>query len=140
MRIVINDASCLIDLHKVGLVEMMLQLPYQFVVALPVARNELLDFTEEDWKLYSVAGLEQIDLNPDQVGRAIAFRSQNMKLTAEDCFSLVLAEDIDGSILLTGDAQLRSVAIGKSCEVHGVIWVTDEISCRGLLPNRKLAE
>lgn len=47
-RIVINDASCLIDLNKVGLVEVMLQLPYRFVVALPVAHNELLDFTEKD--------------------------------------------------------------------------------------------
>lgn len=29
-RIFINDASCLIDLHKVGLVEVMLQMPYAF--------------------------------------------------------------------------------------------------------------
>jgi predicted nucleic acid-binding protein len=139
-RIVINDASCLIDLHKVGLVEVMLQLPYAFVVALPVAHNELLDFTGEDWKRFSGAGLEQIDLDPAQVGRAIVHRSQYTKLTAEDCFSLVLAEDIKDSILLTGDAELRDVAITKGCEVHGVIWVTDEIYSRGLLANRKLAE
>jgi predicted nucleic acid-binding protein len=139
-RVVINDASCLIDLHKVGLVEVMLQLPYDFVVALPVAHNEVLDFTDADWKRFFGAGLEQVDLDPGQVGRAIAHRSRHAKLTAEDCFSLVLAEDIKDSILLTGDAELRSVAVGKGCEVHGVIWVTDEIYSRSLLANVKLAK
>lgn len=116
-RIVINDASCLIDLHKVNLVEVMLQLPYDFVVALPVAHNELLDFTKKDWRRLASAGLVQVDLDPGQVGRAIALRSQNAKLTAEDCFSLVLAEDIVDSILLTGDAELRNIAVGKGCMV-----------------------
>ncbi|MGH6712325.1 MAG: type II toxin-antitoxin system VapC family toxin [Bradyrhizobium sp.] len=139
-RIVINDASCLIDLHKVNLVEVMLQLPYDFVVALPVAHNELLDFTKKDWRRLASAGLVQVDLDPGQVGRAIALRSQNTKLTAEDCFSLVLAEDIVDSILLTGDAELRNIAVGKGCEVHGVIWVTDEIQTGGLLTNRKLID
>ena len=139
-RVVINDASCLIDLHKVGLVEVMLRLPYDFVVALPVAHNEVLDFTDADWVRFFGAGLEKVDLDPAQVGRAITHRSQNVKLTAEDCFSLVLAEDIKSSILLTGDAELRSVAINKGCEVHGVIWVADEIHSRALLANVKLAE
>jgi predicted nucleic acid-binding protein len=130
----------LIDLHKVGLVEVMLQLPYDFVAALSVVHNELLDFTDADWSRFSDAGLRQVDLEPDQVGRAIAHRSKNAKLTAEDCFSLVLAEDIKHSILLTGDAELRSVATGKGCEVHGVIWITDQIHSHGLAANSVLAE
>lgn len=139
-RVVINDASCLIDLHKVGLVEVMLQLPYHFVVALPVAHNEVLDFTAADWQRFSGSGLVQVDLDPGQVGRAIAHRSQYAKLTAEDCFSLVLAQDHKNSILLTGDAELRNVATGKGCEVHGVVWVTDEIHSRSLLASSKLIE
>jgi predicted nucleic acid-binding protein len=139
-RVVINDASCLIDLHKVGLVEVMLQLPYDFVLPLPVAHNEVLDFTELDWSRFSDAGLGQVDLDPGQVGRAMTHRSQYTKLTAEDCFSLVLAEDIKHSILLTGDAELRNVATGKGCEVHGVIWVADQIHSHGLIANLELAK
>jgi predicted nucleic acid-binding protein len=139
-RVVINDASCLIDLHKVGLVEVMLQLPYDFVVPLPVTHNEVLDFTKADWSRFSDAGLGQVDLDPGQVGRAMTHRSQYSKLTAEDCFSLVLAEDIKHSILLTGDAELRNVASGKGCEVHGVIWVADQIHSHGLIANLELAE
>jgi hypothetical protein len=56
-RVVINDASCLIDLRKVTLIEAMLQLPYSFVVTLPVAANELLDFSEDDWIRFEIAGL-----------------------------------------------------------------------------------
>lgn len=139
-RVVINDASCLIDLHKVNLVEAMLRLPCDFVVALPVAYNEVLDFTAEDWACFSDAGLEKVDLDPGQVGRAIDHQSQNAKLSAEDCFSLVLAQDCKDSILLTGDAELRSVAIEKGCEVHGVLWVADELHSRGLIAESELAE
>jgi predicted nucleic acid-binding protein len=139
-RIVINDASCLIDLNKVGLVEVMLQLPYRFVVALPVAHNELLDFTDKDWKRLKGAGLEQIDLDPGQVGRAIAIQSVNARLSAEDCFSLVLAEDIKESILLTGDGRMRNVAVNNGCEVRGVLWVTDEVHGRGLVTVPRLVQ
>jgi predicted nucleic acid-binding protein len=138
-RVVINDASCLIDLHKVELVETMLQLPYSFVVALPVAHNEVLDFTPADWTRFSQAGLVLVDLDPGQVGRALDHRSQNAKLSAEDCFSLVLVQDNQESILLTGDAVLRIVATAMGCEVHGALWVTDEICRCGLLPDQHVA-
>lgn len=138
-RVVINDASCLIDLHKVNLVEVMLQLPYAFGVALPVAHNEVLDFSTSDWERFSDAGLERIDLDGSQVGRAFAHRGQYSRLTSEDCFSLVLAEDHAGSILLTGDAELRTVAAARGCEVHGVLWVTDEIHKSGLLVDSQIA-
>ncbi|MCC8948211.1 type II toxin-antitoxin system VapC family toxin [Bradyrhizobium sp. Arg62] len=118
----------------------MLQLPYDFVVALPVAHNEVLDFTLQDWERFTGAGLKQVDLDPGQVGRAIAHRSQHTKLTAEDCFSLVLVEDLKNSILLTGDAELRNIATSKGCEVHGVIWVADEVHGGGLMNNLKLAK
>jgi hypothetical protein len=32
------------------------------------------------------------------------------------------------------------VAVGKGCEVHGVIWVTDEIHSRSLLASLKVAQ
>ncbi len=98
-RVVINDASCLIDLHKVDLIEAMLRLPYDFTVALPVAKNELLNFSQKDWERFSIAGLRQVDLTGEQVGRAIAIRSAHPKLSAEDCFSMVLTQDSSGGIL-----------------------------------------
>jgi hypothetical protein len=66
--------------------------------------------------------------------------TQNSKLTARRLFSLVLAEDIKDAILLTGDAELCSVAISKGWEVHGVLWVADEIHRGGLVTAHKLIQ
>jgi len=126
-RVVVNDASCLIDLRKVGLVRAMLRLPYHFTVALPIRENELLDFEPDEWRQLEDAGLEVVDLTSEQVGRAFEHRARYATLSAEDCFSLTLAEDPAGPILLTGDAALRRVAEGLSVEVHGVLWVVDEL-------------
>lgn len=48
--VIVNDASCLIDLHKVRLLPVMLKLPYRFVVPLPIRLAEALDLTERDWR------------------------------------------------------------------------------------------
>jgi hypothetical protein len=138
VRVVINDASCLIDLRKVSLVEPTLRLPYHFAVALPVQTNELLDFSEDDWGRLQAAGLEIIDLGPDQVTRAMELRSAYSKLSAEDCFSLTLAESIEESILLTGDSSLNKVAQEFGIEVHGVLWVVDELHRHGVLAPKAL--
>jgi hypothetical protein len=44
-----------------------------------------------------------------------------------DGFAYVLAESTQGCILLTGDAQLRSLAENNAIEVHGVLWVCEQI-------------
>ena len=46
--VVVNDASCLIDLYKGRLLDAMLTLPYRFVVPLPIRHAEALDLTERD--------------------------------------------------------------------------------------------
>lgn len=40
--VIVNDASCLIDLHKVRFLPVMLRLPYRFVVPRPIAWPEML--------------------------------------------------------------------------------------------------
>lgn len=132
LRVVINDASCLIDLHKADLVRAMLGLPYRFVVALPVRVNELLGFEGKQWRALEAAGLEVIDLDGPQVARVFALRATHAALSAEDCFSLVLAEDATSPILLTGDAALRKVAERRRIEVHGVLWVVDQLGQHAL--------
>jgi len=47
-RVVVNDASCLIDLRKGGLLGALCTLPYTVIVPLPIRESELLNFTEAD--------------------------------------------------------------------------------------------
>ena len=59
--------------------------------------------------------------------RAQELELQFPSLTIHDCFAFSLAEEHPGCILLTGDKKLRSVANDHMIEVHGVLWVIDEI-------------
>lgn len=127
-RVIINDACCLIDLHKVGLIQPMLALPFDFHIALPVRRNELLSISDAEWAVYEAVGLQSIDMPGPQVLRAFQMREMHAELSAEDCFSLVLAQETPAGMLLTGDAALRRIAEQRyGVEVHGVLWVADHL-------------
>jgi hypothetical protein len=45
MRIVVSDSSCLIDLRKVSLLDIFLQLPYEFLIPNTLFEEELLRFS-----------------------------------------------------------------------------------------------
>lgn len=125
--IIVNDACCLIDLRKGGLLLAMLRLPFRFLVPLPVRVNELLDLTPEEWGALDAAGLETFDLPSGLVSQALAIRAEQPKLSANDCFCLATTQAHDGAILLTGDALLRRTAAEGGLRVHGVLWIADQL-------------
>ena len=129
--VVVNDASCLIDLHKGRLLSVMLTLPYRFAVPLPIRHAEALDLTDRDWSLLEDGGLVTIDLLPKQVAEAVAIKATYPKLSANDCFCLVSTRCQDRGILLTGDRLLRRVATLNGLRVHGVLWIVDELRLAG---------
>lgn len=137
-RVVINDASCLIDLKKGRLLHAMLSLPLHFVIPYPVRASELLDFTDQEWQMLDDSGVEIYDLEPDAVAEAVAVKAQHPGLSANDCFCLVASLRRQNAVLLTGDAQLRRVAELRRIEVHGVLWIVDLLAEHGLAPNALL--
>ena len=48
LRIVVSDASCLIDLRKASLLEAFLRLPYECLIPDTLFDEELLKFTSGD--------------------------------------------------------------------------------------------
>lgn len=129
-RVVVNDASCLIDLRKGGLLAALCNLPYQLVVPLSVRVSEVLDFSDEQWRHLDEHGLITHDLAPDEVAQAFVLKARHRALSANDCFCLVTAL-IHRGILLTGYALLRKVATANGLRVHGVLWVVDELAAAG---------
>ena len=119
--VIVNDASCLIDLRKGGLLAALCDLPYRVVVPLPVRASEVLDLSERQWRALDDAGMITHDLTPEEVGQALALRGRHPGLSANDCFCFVTALAYPG-ILLTGDALLRRVASDNGLRVHGVLW------------------
>jgi len=125
--VVVNDASCLIDLRKAHLLHLLVRLPYRFVVPLPVRASELLDFTPQEWAVLDGGGMGTFDLPPERVAEAFALKAMHPKLSANDCFCLVTTRCHQNAILLTGDALLRRIAGEDGGRVYGVLWVVDEL-------------
>ncbi|WP_370677425.1 type II toxin-antitoxin system VapC family toxin [Pleomorphomonas sp. PLEO] len=136
--VVVNDASCLIDLRKARLLHLLVRLPYRLIIPLPVRESELISFTPQEWAILD-SGLEIFDLPSDQVGEAFGVKAVHPKLSANDCFCLVTTRCHQNSILLTGDALLRGVAIQDGRRVHGVLWVIDELKRLSLCGDGVLA-
>lgn len=134
-KVVINDASCLFDLKKAGLLGPMLTLPFEFVIPFPVRASELLDFTAQEWQMLADGGVEVYDLEPDAVREALAVKAEHPALSANDCFCLIATARRDQSALLTGDARLRRVAEQRQIEVHGVLWIIDLLADHALAPH-----
>lgn len=125
--IVVNDASCLIDLKKGRLLHVLLQLPYRFVIPLPIREEELLDFTAQEWRMLEDAGLVTYDLPGEQVAEVMRLKREHGRLSANDCFALITTTCHENGILLTGDNLLRKVATARKVRVHGVLWIIDEL-------------
>ncbi len=127
MRIVVSDSSCLIDLRKASLLDTFLRLPYEFLIPNTLFEEELLKFTAAQKKALIHSGLKVIDLPGERVLRAQEVLRNIPHLSVHDGFAFALAESHPGCILLTGDSKLRTLAIKHAMEVHGVLWVLDEI-------------
>ena len=127
MRIVISDSSCLIDLGKVSFLEVFLRLPYEILIPNTLFEEDLLRFTARQKRSLLNAGLKVIDLPGDKVLRAQELARKMPRLSVHDGFAFALAESYPGCILLTGDGQLRTLALREKIETHGLLWILDEI-------------
>jgi predicted nucleic acid-binding protein len=127
MRIVVSDSSCLIDLRKVSLLDALLRLPCEFLIPDTLFEDELLKFTAAQKKALTRGGLKVVDLPGERVLRAQAVIRHDPRLSVHDGFAFALAEGSPGCILLTGDGELRALAVRHKIEVHGVLWVFDEL-------------
>lgn len=127
MRIVVSDSSCLIDLRKVSLLDAFLKLPYEILIPNTLFEEELLKFTEAQKRALLRSGLKVIDLPGGRVLRAQQVVRSAPQLSVHDGFAFALAETHPGCILLTGDGYLRKMAATNKIEVHGFLWVIDEI-------------
>jgi hypothetical protein len=101
------------------------------IKATTLFEEELLKFTAAQKKTLLRGGLKSVDLPGKSVLRAQQVVQALPQLSVHDGFAYALAEEHPGCILLSGDGALRTLAGKSGIEVHGVLWVIDEIyRCR----------
>lgn len=127
VQVVISDSSCLIDLRKTLLLDAFLRLPYELLIPNTLFEEELLKFSAAQKKALLRGGLKIVDLPGESVLRARQVARDMPHLSIHDGFAYALAESRHDCILLTGDGPLRVFARRQKIEVHGVLWVIDEL-------------
>ena len=123
MKIVIHDASVLIDLHRCGLLE-------SWLAGGVEAHTSDLVMLEMTQPMQELAARGLLHVEHLDVSELVALREfqtrQPRSLSFEDCTVLSLAIEMEAA-LLTADADLRKAAESASVEVHGLLWVLDEL-------------
>jgi len=132
VQVVISDSSCLIDLRKTSLLDAFVRLPYELLIPNTLFEEELLQFSATQKKALVRGGLKVVDLPGESVMRARQVAREMPHLSIHDGFAYALAESRPGSILLTGDGPLRTFARRQKIEVHGVLWVIDELQAHAI--------
>jgi len=77
-------------------------------------------------------GLRSIELSGDQIERLFQLSSSYRRLSVMDLSAFILAKEWRVP-LLTNDKPLRDMAAGAGIEVHGTLWILDQMICRNLI-------
>lgn len=125
MQIIISDSCCLIDLQKASLLEAFVHAPYEVCVPDVIFESELLSFSTEQKRALQDTGLRVLELPGGSILSVQNLRRENPALSVNDCFACILAQKHTGSILLTGDGNLRKTSEDLGIEVHGILWCLD---------------
>lgn len=124
----IIDTNVLIDLHRGEILRQFFALPYSFS-APDVIIEELED---PDGSLLLDYGLQRGELSGERVLEVYELSGYHRNIALNDLFALVLAASM-GVTLMTGDNRLRTLAAKHNVQVHGTLWVLDEMVAKNKL-------
>lgn len=128
MEIIVNDTNIFIDLHSIGLLGALCDLPYD-VRTVDFVVNEITDKAQAE-SLASLVGEGKIKIesfNIDELAEIIEEHSSvSGNLSVPDCSVCYYARK-HSATLLTGDRQLRRYAEGNNVTVRGILFIFDEL-------------
>ncbi len=122
MILLISDANILIDMEDGNLTPVIFRLPYE--IAVPDTLFEL-ELKEQHGHLLQ-AGLQVRSLTAESVKKAEFLNCKYPRPSIMDHSALALAMQ-ERCPLLTGDKYLRTAAKSEGIEVHGTMWIVEEL-------------
>ena len=142
-KIVVNDTNVFIDLYEVGLLEEFFSLPWEVhttnFVMLELQRegqHETVAKYRSDKRLV-VPVLESKEML--EIGNLYQQYVNRTKVSLTDCSVWYYAK-VNNYILLTGDRKLRTASTYDGVEVHGVIYVFDNLVELNMISRQIAAE
>lgn len=141
MRIAVKDANVFIDLESMGILDLWFQLGYQTITSSFVV-VELEDGGHAN-SLASIQAGQVIEavISSDEMEafEALRVECEPTGLSSADVSVLYLAIRED-ALLLSGDKSLRTQAKVRWVEIHGTLWIMDQLVDSGLLAKRVAAQ
>lgn len=134
-QLCVTDSNIWVDLHFGRLVEKAFSLPIRFA-APDVIIDELQRPSGSD---LVACGLRVEELSGEMVLKVADLAVRHLRPSRQDLFALVLAEALEAT-LLTGDGALRDAAREIGVEVHGTIWLLDQMMAHGIIDGRERAQ
>jgi rRNA maturation endonuclease Nob1 len=135
MRIAVKDANVFIDLESMGILDLWFQLGHETITSSYVV-IELEDGGHANALASIRAGQvrEAVISAEEMEGEFEALRAEleGSGLSVTDTSVLFLAIR-ELAILLSGDKQLRKKARLRTVQVHGTLWIMDELVAAGIL-------
>ncbi|WP_289037702.1 hypothetical protein [uncultured Zobellia sp.] len=139
MTIVVNDANILIDLVKLEILSNFFGLNLRFCTT-DLVLEELHDHQKSALQAYIVSGqLEVHEISEIQLVDIIQIRLKKPGLSEQDCSAFYQAEKLNAT-LLTSDNTLRKFAKAKKLDVHGHLWVFDQMVAAATLTPTEAAK
>jgi predicted nucleic acid-binding protein len=123
-RLLISDANIIIDMNVGGLLRLMFRLDATFAVPDVLFEEELRTGHPELPRL----GLKMLELREDTVRYAerLIEKYRSLGASINDLLALALAWQEKCS-LLTGDHRLRTVGQTEGVDVHGTLWLIEQM-------------
>ena len=136
VSIAINDANLFIDLYEVQLTDTFFGLPLVFHTT-QLILNELEDEQVAQLQPYIQNGSLYVrHLSREEIESLDALTPHSRKLSRQDLSVYFYAREIGECMILTGDNRLRKEAQRQGFEVHGILWVLEQMVIEALLtPN-----
>ncbi len=122
--LIINDANILIDIEVSGLTALVFELEYHFAVSDILYQEEIEPYTTE-FKQTALKAISFDEGTNSLLLEKIAVYKE-IALSRNDISAMVLAIKNE-CILLTGEKLLRDTAENEGIEVHGILWLMEEL-------------
>jgi len=140
MTVFIHDASILLDLIHTDIIKLFMTIPARMVttdfvveeVTDPADRKKLEATISSDALQVMISGLAELD-------SIVTLQSACRALSIAECSLLFYAGSLQ-AVVLTGDNRLRREATQSGLEVHGTVWVFDELVTHVLLSQKEAAD
>ncbi len=129
-RLLISDANIIIDMNTGGLLRLMFRFDVTFAVPDVLYEEELRSDHPELLRL----GLKLLELRGDTVAYAgrLVEKYRSLGASINDLVALALASQ-EKCPLLTGDGRLRTAGQTEGIDVHGTLWLIEEMVKAGTI-------